>query len=301
MMVAATLGGLVSYVYPRQRQNSDDQDSSLYPSNAEGEVRVDGRWTPPWAEGSNSLPSAEEAQFDVDDTDGQPEARSWRPHRQTRLLMAAACFALAVVITIGVVVQPKNGPMEEVNSLLGMAPDKQPGETSQGSIVLMSEAFADWGAIPARYTADGLDISPPLSWSNLPSGTRSLVLICDDPEAPNGDEWNHWVAYDIHPTLHGFAEAIPHKPEETTYDALEDGMVAFRQGLNSWANSYGWKGPDPPDGDGEHWYEFRLFAVDKETLGLDPEETTKDAVVNRLREKDIKILGYGALTGTYER
>src|ERR671932_2113494 len=64
------------------------------------------------------------------------------------------------------------------------------------TIRLASPAFADGAAIPARHTCDGGDVSPPLRWTNVPKGTRSLVLLCDDPDAPAGD-WVHWAIFGI--------------------------------------------------------------------------------------------------------
>lgn len=69
---------------------------------------------------------------------------------------------------------------------------------------LSSTAFSDGTAIPSRYTCDGEDISPPLSWSDPPAGTRSFVLLCDDHDAPGGT-WHHWAAYDIPPNLTSLA------------------------------------------------------------------------------------------------
>ncbi|NQT10235.1 MAG: YbhB/YbcL family Raf kinase inhibitor-like protein [Desulfobacteraceae bacterium] len=73
---------------------------------------------------------------------------------------------------------------------------------------LQSTAFKDGEMIPGKYTCDGADVSPPLSWNALPTGTKSLVLICDDPDAPMGT-WVHWVYYDITPETTGLPETKP--------------------------------------------------------------------------------------------
>jgi Raf kinase inhibitor-like YbhB/YbcL family protein len=74
---------------------------------------------------------------------------------------------------------------------------------------LNSTAFADASAIPRRFTCDGADLSPPLNWSDAPTGTRSFTLLCDDPDAPAGT-WHHWAAYDIPSTLTMLAEGETH-------------------------------------------------------------------------------------------
>jgi Raf kinase inhibitor-like YbhB/YbcL family protein len=70
-----------------------------------------------------------------------------------------------------------------------------------------SPAFSDGAGIPRRYTCDGQDVSPPLEWSGLPAETHSLVLLCDDPDAPAG-RWHHWAAYDISPNSDGLPEGV---------------------------------------------------------------------------------------------
>ncbi len=74
---------------------------------------------------------------------------------------------------------------------------------------LTSPAFAEGQPIPQKYTGEGADVSPPLSWSDLPKGAKELVLICDDPDAPTKDPWVHWVIYKIPATAKGLPEGIP--------------------------------------------------------------------------------------------
>ena len=116
---------------------------------------------------------------------------------------------------------------------------------------LISPEFTEGQPIPRKFTCDGLDISPPLSWQDVPAGTKSLALILNDPDAPAGD-WVHWVLYNLPAATRHLAEAM------TTEKALPDGTL---QGRNSWHQvRYG--GPCPPSG--THRYFFRLYALDCE-------------------------------------
>ena len=114
---------------------------------------------------------------------------------------------------------------------------------------LTSPAFAAEERIPARYTCDGADVSPPLRWNDPPAGTRSLALIADDPDAPAGT-WVHWVVYRIPAASRRLDEAVPATAE------LGDGT---RQGINDFRR-IGYGGPCPPSG--THRYFFRLYALD---------------------------------------
>ena len=113
---------------------------------------------------------------------------------------------------------------------------------------LFSPAFPEEGMIPVRYTCKGADVSPPLQWENVPPGTKSFVLIGDDPDAPIRT-WDHWVLFNIPPDTLGMDENVSRIPE------LENGA---RQGRNSWGK-IGYKGPCPPIG--THRYIFHLYAL----------------------------------------
>ena len=151
-------------------------------------------------------------------------------------------------------------------------------------IQLTSTAFADGQPIPAKYTGDALNISPPLAWTNVPAGTKSFALITDDPDAPAGT-WTHWVIYDLPPTATALDEDTPKVAQ------LRDGS---KQGLNS-SQKTGYSGPMPPPGKVHH-YHFKLYALDTMT-GLAPGA----AKTNLLKAMDGHVLGEGRLMGTYER
>jgi len=150
-------------------------------------------------------------------------------------------------------------------------------------IKVKSEAFEEGGMIPKKYTCDGEDASPPLSWTGVPEGTEALALICDDPDAPVGT-WVHWVIFNIPPDTTGLSENIP--PE----GVLESGA---RQGRNDFGN-IGYGGPCPPRG--THRYYFKLYALDKK-VDLEP-GVTKDEL---LKAMEGHILAEGRLMGRYKR
>jgi Raf kinase inhibitor-like YbhB/YbcL family protein len=111
----------------------------------------------------------------------------------------------------------------------------------------LTSVFENGEKIPYLYTCDGKDISPPLSWKDLPVGTKSVVLVMDDPDAPTGT-WDHWIVYNIPTTVHTLEENV---------QTLPQGALL---GRNSWSrSSYG--GPCPPRGE-EHRYFFKLYAID---------------------------------------
>ncbi|MFP4105179.1 MAG: YbhB/YbcL family Raf kinase inhibitor-like protein [Phycisphaerae bacterium] len=154
------------------------------------------------------------------------------------------------------------------------------------SFSLTSSAFDDGSRIPMKYTGEGEDLSPPLSWDEQPQGTQELVLIVDDPDAPD-KTWVHWVAYGISPERSSLAEGVSSVKQE------ED--APFPEGKNSWPNQ-GYQGPMPPPGHGTHRYYFKLYALDKR-LNLDP-GLTKEQL---LKEIAGHIIGQAELMGTYSR
>lgn len=163
--------------------------------------------------------------------------------------------------------------------------EEQQVPESVGTVLQVeSSAFEAGGDIPTRYTCDGEDVSPPLSWSEPPPGTQSLALLCDDPDAPAGT-WNHWVLFNVPATTRSLPEGVP-------ADGVVEGLGV--QGSNSWQR-LGYGGPCPPGG-APHRYEFKLYALDT-TLELEAGASKGDV------EKAIEghILAEGQLTGRYGR
>lgn len=149
---------------------------------------------------------------------------------------------------------------------------------------LRSDAFGADQPIPSRFTCDGEDGSPALSWSDAPPGTRSYALIMDDPDAPRG-VFTHWVLFDLPASVHALPEAVPKSERPDT------GGV---QGTNDFGKT-GYGGPCPPSGS-PHRYRFFLYALDQE-LGLSP-GASKQQVLTAMEGH---IVGEGQLVGTYQR
>jgi Raf kinase inhibitor-like YbhB/YbcL family protein len=148
---------------------------------------------------------------------------------------------------------------------------------------LSSTVFGQMESIPSKYTCDGADISPPVIWEDLPVGTVSLVLICDDPDAPVGT-WVHWVCYDIPNEKGGFPEGVPKT------DLIPAGG---KQGLNDFRR-VGYGGPCPPSG--THRYFFKLYALDC-MLQLNAGKSKEE--VETVMEGH--VLGQTELVGVYSR
>lgn len=151
------------------------------------------------------------------------------------------------------------------------------------AMTMTSSAFAAGAKIPAKYTCDGESLSPPLQWDASPSGTQSLALIVDDPDAPSGT-FVHWVIYGLPPALRAL-------PEGVSMDELP--ATGGLNGKNG-AGSLGYTGPCPPGG--VHHYFFRLYALD---VKLDSSAGwTKDQLVQAINGH---VLGQAELMGTYSR
>ena len=148
-------------------------------------------------------------------------------------------------------------------------------------LTVESESFKNNGYIPSRFTADGADISPSLHWTRAGAATKSYCLICNDPDAPNGN-WVHWVAYDIPPSVDLIKE-----------NASAAGQF-FRQGVNSF-NKVGWNGPAPPAGK-PHRYIFTVYALNA-TLGDIGKPTDGDLK----RHLASHVLNSGTIVGLYRR
>lgn len=150
---------------------------------------------------------------------------------------------------------------------------------------IRSSAFQADSAIPLKYTCEGEDLSPPLEWSHLPEGTKSLALIVDDPDAPDPKAptrtYVHWVLYNIPTTANRLQEAVTSK----------DLPTGTQEGMNDWHRT-GYGGPCPPIG--EHRYFFKLYALD--SLLPELSQPTKSQLEKAMEGK---ILAQAQLMGTY--
>jgi len=155
------------------------------------------------------------------------------------------------------------------------------------SLRIHSPAFADGGEIPSKHTCEGDDIAPPLSWDDIPVDASSLVLIVDDPDAPDPAApqmtWVHWVLYNLPPDSSGL-------PEGTTTSDLPAGTG---EGLNDWER-HGYGGPCPPVG--RHRYFHKLYALDTRLEGLN--RPTKAQVESAMEGH---VLAQSTLLGTYRK
>ena len=152
---------------------------------------------------------------------------------------------------------------------------------------LISSAFSTGGNIPVEHTCEGADLSPPLSWSGIPAGTKSLALIVDDPDAPDPAAprmtWVHWLLYNLPPAAAGL-------PEGVVPAALPAGT---REGLNDWKRT-GYGGPCPPIG--RHRYFHKLYALD--TLLPDLERPSKVRLEKAMQGH---VLAQAELIGFYQK
>ena len=158
------------------------------------------------------------------------------------------------------------------------APEKTQEGGAEMAIQIVSAVFTEGGQIPEKHTCDGEDVSPPLAWTGIPQGTKSLALIMDDPDAP-GKTFVHWVLYNI---------------PAATEKLLEGTRGTGLAGTNNFRKS-GYYGPCPPPGS-THRYFFKLYALDRE-LKLSPGATKAD-VENAMQGH---ILASGQLMGKYGR
>lgn len=149
---------------------------------------------------------------------------------------------------------------------------------------ITSSAFTDGDEIPVKYTCEGNDLSPPLAFSDVPEDAKSLVLIVDDPDAPDPKApkltWVHWVLLDMPPDTAGLPESVSSLPSGT------------KEGMNDWKRT-GYGGPCPPIG--RHRYFFKLYALD---TALELTSPTKTAVVSAM---DGHVLAEAQIIGTYQK
>ena len=150
-------------------------------------------------------------------------------------------------------------------------------------IKITSSAFEDGGLIPPKYTCDGADISPPLQWEAVPEGTKSIALICDDPDAPMGT-WVHWVLFNLPAETRELAENTP--PDGTLANGAKQGTSDFGR--------IGYGGPCPPSG--THRYFFKIYALDAQV-----ELAAGARKPDLLKAMEGHILAQAQLIGKYKR
>lgn len=151
------------------------------------------------------------------------------------------------------------------------------------ALTLSSPAFHDGERLPDKHARDGANLSPALSWRGAPEGTKSFVIVVEDPDAPQGT-FRHWAAYDI-------------PPERTQ---LEEGAGRRGSDLMHGANDFGnasYDGPQPPRGHGTHHYHFRIAALDVDRLGSTPQQRAAEIWATAQAHK----LAEAEIIGTYER
>jgi Raf kinase inhibitor-like YbhB/YbcL family protein len=165
-----------------------------------------------------------------------------------------------------------------------MGPLSAAENSGRRALELKSSAFQSGGDIPRKHTCDANDVSPQLSWSKAPAGTRAFALIVDDPDAPAGT-WVHWVIYDLPADTKELAEGVP------TTEALTNGA---KQGTNDF-RKIGYGGPCPPPGL-PHRYFFKLYALDVPT-GL----KTRASKQQLLKAIENHVLGEAEMIGRYKR
>ncbi len=155
------------------------------------------------------------------------------------------------------------------------------------TLSLNSGVFNEGGVVPSKYTCEGDDVAPPLEWDGVPENAQSLVLIVDDPDAPDPDAprmtWVHWVVYNLPPDVRGL-------PEGAMADMLP---VGTKQGLNDWKN-IGYGGPCPPIG--RHRYFFKLYVLD--TILENLSSPTKVEVEAAMQGH---VIAQAELVGTYKK
>ena len=162
-------------------------------------------------------------------------------------------------------------------------------QAAAGPIEVSSPAFRDNATLPREYTADGRNVSPPLAWSNLPAATKSVALVCEDPDAGNPPPFVHWVIYNIPSTVKGLPENVPFEPDA----AMPAEIAGAVQGISGFRRPI-YRGPAPPPGKPHH-YHFVVYALDIDGL---PKALTRADLLEAIKDH---VLGRGELVAIYER
>ncbi len=148
---------------------------------------------------------------------------------------------------------------------------------------LSSPAFQTGATIPEKYTGDGEDMSPGLEWRNVPNGTKSFLVYCEDTDAPRGT-FHHWAVWNIPPEWRLLKEGLPGQGDQVHQAVNDFGKV-------------GYAGPLPPEGDKPHHYHFNIAALDVEHLSV-RQGAKVEEVVAVARDH---VIGQAELVGTYRR
>lgn len=157
------------------------------------------------------------------------------------------------------------------------------GEPKADAITVESSAFKAGAAIPAKFGGEGEDVSPALAWKGAPPEAKELALVVDDPDAPGGEAFVHWMAWGLAPDRTELPEGAS-KSDKT-----------LKQGKNDF-DEVGYKGPMPPKGGGVHHYHFNVYAL-KSALALSP-DAKKEEILAAIKDR---ALARGELIGVYER
>jgi len=199
-------------------------------------------------------------------------------------------FLLMVVMGL-ILISPACGDQSQTEDTR-----KTPKTGEETAMKISSPAFAEAETIPVKYTCDSIDVSPPLIIDEVPRGTVSLALICDDPDAPSR-VWVHWVVYNIPPGVRALPEGIA--GEAVVEIEVDSVGIKFYQGMTDFGR-VGYGGPCPPRGPAHRYY-FKLYALDTQ-LDIPEQETrtgiTKEALLKRMEDH---ILAEAMLMGKYAR
>lgn len=190
--------------------------------------------------------------------------------------VTCATIIVLLLITFGIACQGDNKTeSQQINPV-----EKTLSDTTDHCLKVTSKAFIHEGMIPVRYTCDGDNIAPEISWRHIPDEVKSFAMICDDPDAPSGT-WIHWVVFNI-----------PAEDSCLSIAMIEENNVCL-SGNNSW-NTLGYGGPCPPSG--THRYFFKVYALD---VILEVKEgLTKAELLDAMQGH---ILTSGEIMGKYQR
>jgi Raf kinase inhibitor-like YbhB/YbcL family protein len=200
--------------------------------------------------------------------------------RAPGLIFGLAASLLLILLACSDVSDPQK---KEGESVAATTNEQSQGKSNMG-FAITSSAFKDGGVIPKRFTCEGEDVSPALSWSEAPAATKSFALIADDPDAPAGT-WVHWVIYDLPANLRALAENVPKESQ------LKAGG---RQGTNDFRKT-GYNGPCPPPGK-PHRYFFKLYALDQ---SLDSKTGMRKAELEKAMQSH--VLAQAQIMGRFGR